>query len=534
MNELIEILKNKYPELNGLQISGYYLKKITTSSSISVTKSSKGYHIEITDTDGPMNLFPLVTSSKYLSSHETEDKRTYYLKLNSILSTKNLKELFGSLNERTAQKSLSLKNPKSYYEEIFGNLNSDDLLLKAYTYCTFNIRGSGQQQIEIGMSKDSRYFLCLRNLILPDEYLLILKFKHEFKYFFLGLENLDIITGLKEYFEEYNEYHQVNEETEIESNYILENVEENIERAHQLIIYGAPGTGKSYKVNQLVSGRENFVRKVTFHPEYDYASFIGSYRPSSDVSGTISYRFVPQIFTEVYINAWNDRGNQYYLIIEEINRGNCAEIFGDVFQLLDRDSGYEISPSVELLSHLSERLGENEGIANDKMKLPSNLNIIATMNTSDQSLFPMDSAFKRRWDWEYVPICTEEFYEGGNPNPSYKYYVKLDDKRSFSWIQFIKKINERIKNNPNLGMDKCMGNYFIKPAGDEISLQQFINKGIFYLWNDVFKDEDDGIFQGDTSYEDFFPINSNGLLQVVAILNTLDITIDSIQPNEVE
>lgn len=293
----------------------------------------------------------------------------------------------------------------------------------------------------------------------------------------------------------------------------------------QKIYYGAPGTGKSYKVNELLKGKEERTERVTFHPEYDYASFIGGFKPITEVDAEsgkeeIKYKFVPQTFTNIYVDAWNNKDNEYYLVIEEINRGNCAEIFGDIFQLLDRNSDYSITPSNELKQYLVKELTSVDGIKgieNGKMKLPSNLNILATMNTSDQSLFPMDSAFKRRWDWEYIPIN----YEKSEENPSSIYQVVVSDSISFSWLEFIEKVNTIIKENPNLGMDKCIGNYFIKAKDNSITLEEFINKAIFYLWNDVFKDEDDHIFEENTFYEDFFPIQTKGKEKVLKILDKI-------------
>lgn len=295
------------------------------------------------------------------------------------------------------------------------------------------------------------------------------------------------------------------------------------------IYYGAPGTGKSHKVNELLKGKEKRTERVTFHPEYDYASFIGGFKPITEKdpeSGKeeINYKFVPQIFTNIYVDAWNDKDNQYYLVIEEINRGNCAEIFGDIFQLLDRNSDYSITPSNELKQYLVKELTSDDGIKgieNGKMKLPSNLNILATMNTSDQSLFPMDSAFKRRWDWEYIPIN----YDKSEENPSSNYQVVVSDSVSFSWLEFIEKVNTIIKENPNLGMDKCIGNYFIKAKDNSITIEEFINKAIFYLWNDVFKDEDDHIFEENTFYEDFFPIETKGKEKVLNILEKIGVNI---------
>jgi hypothetical protein len=301
------------------------------------------------------------------------------------------------------------------------------------------------------------------------------------------------------------------------------------------IYYGAPGTGKSYKIEKIIEKLDSkYYERITFHPEYDNSSFIGGYKPISDkvkysseegeyFVNEVQYKFVPQAFTNIYERAWQDLDNQYYLVIEEINRGNCAEIFGEIFQLLDRTSNYTVSPSKELKEHLENDAFKDInhiGIANG-LKLPPNLSILATMNTSDQSLFPMDSAFKRRWDWEYIPICYDDIPE----NESFAYVVNIDKTTSFKWIDFIKNVNAIIKTNLNLGMDKCIGNYFIKSDSKEISSKEFINKAIFYLWNDVFKDEDssDSIFEKGTSYEDFFPIDTNGKKEIEKILKYINI-----------
>ena len=299
-----------------------------------------------------------------------------------------------------------------------------------------------------------------------------------------------------------------------------------------IIYYGAPGTGKSYRVDQVIKHLDpKYFERVTFHPDYDHASFVGGYRPKTvkneGEQTEITYEFVPQAFASIYVRAWKDLKNPYYLVIEEINRGNCAEIFGDIFQLLDRNSGYTVSPSEEFYQYLLNQFGEDkkhEGIIKG-LKLPPNLSIYATMNTSDQSLFPMDSAFKRRWDWEYIPICYDKQNEEGKENASYNFELELPDGTKYSWRDFISKINNNhIKNNPALGMDKCIGNYFIKPDNkNSITLKPFINKVIFYLWNDVFKDEDNAVFEMNGSYEDFFPTASNGLQKVKELFLRIDL-----------
>jgi hypothetical protein len=302
-----------------------------------------------------------------------------------------------------------------------------------------------------------------------------------------------------------------------------------LKNTEQKIFFGSPGTGKSYKVDQIISELDtNFYERVTFHPEFDNNSFVGGYKPVSDKDGGISYKFVPQAFTNIYERAWLDENNQYYLVIEEINRGNCAEIFGDIFQLLDRTSNYTVSPSEELKKHLIEKFKDknHDGIVNG-LKLPPNLTLYATMNTSDQSLFPMDSAFKRRWEWEYVPINYEEFNDNEKPNDSFQYKVFLDDEKVkyFKWIDFIKKVNEVIEANENLGMDKCIGNYFIKSETKEITINEFVNKVIFYLWNDVFKDEQDSVFEKGITFEKFFPINKNAMPLIEKLLSKIDVPI---------
>lgn len=287
----------------------------------------------------------------------------------------------------------------------------------------------------------------------------------------------------------------------------------------QKIFYGCPGTGKSYKVKGLTEGHKgektvyfdetgakvadinavqdkskitSNVFRTTFHPDYDYSTFVGSYKPVMnpvlDEEGKetgnedLAYEFVPQVFTNAYVRAWkslvddtlSDAEKQVYLIIEEINRGNCAQIFGDLFQLLDRKNGrseFSIIPDAELRKHLAK-----EGLESNKLILPENLHVLATMNTSDQSLFPMDSAFKRRWAMEYVPINLEQ-----EKAREFTYKVNGED---YSWVEFLGKVNPLIRKATD-SEDKQMGEFFIK---DHATEEEFLNKVMFYIWNDVCKD----------------------------------------------
>lgn len=277
----------------------------------------------------------------------------------------------------------------------------------------------------------------------------------------------------------------------------------------QQIFYGAPGTGKSHEVNKLTAEAEKDDRvfRTTFHPDSDYSTFVGAYKPTMKENiitkngvetkeEQIVYRFVPQAFTKAYTAAWNTN-EDVFLIIEEINRGNCAQIFGDLFQLLDRKNGlsqYPVDADTDLADYIAKELKDSprtdipanvkEG---KKLVLPSNLYIWATMNTSDQSLFPIDSAFKRRWDWKYMKI---------KDHRDENYKIEIGEE-VYDWYDFIGKINQIIASMTS-SADKQLGYFFCKAdSNGKIKAETFVAKVIFYLWNDVFKDygfEDTSLF----------------------------------------
>ena len=290
----------------------------------------------------------------------------------------------------------------------------------------------------------------------------------------------------------------------------------------QRIYYGAPGTGKSNEIKLLTGNgtfSKNYTLRTALHAGSDYSSFVGAYKPIWN-GEKIIYVFRPQSFLRAYIEAWKHPEHNVALVIEEINRGNCAQIFGDIFQLLDRErtglSKYPIEADIDMQNYLKGEFVNIESIytedqiqainkyyanhydtAFDDIKngiiltLPKNLSLLATMNTSDQSLFPMDSAFKRRWEWEYMPIK--------NAHKNWK--IQLDNSHELiDWWEFLNRINMVIS-DLTTSEDKQLGYFFcqpdeyqIKPNGDEnaqpdlITAKHFVGKVIFYLWNDVFKD----------------------------------------------
>ncbi len=350
----------------------------------------------------------------------------------------------------------------------------------------------------------------------------------------------------------------------------------------QQIYYGAPGTGKSHEIKEKTKGEK--IIRTTFHPDSDYSTFVGAYKPTmgdADVQvvpvvvnngisleqnkGTykekrITYKFVKQAFLKAYLSAWQSYADNptnpkpQFLIIEEINRGNCAQIFGDLFQLLDRaDNGfseypieadtdvqqavenafvyedeYKLSTKLDIEGKVVDYVSNydstlSEDVAEGRvLLLPPNLYIWATMNTSDQSLFPIDSAFKRRWDWVYIPI---------KPHDEENYRIEIG-KSTYNWWGFLEKINQVIDDTTS-SEDKKLGYFFVKAEDKVVKADRFVSKVLFYLWNDVFKNYgfDNPIFsKGDNQkfvFSDFFEKEgSPNTIMVNAFLSKLDETID--------
>lgn len=333
--------------------------------------------------------------------------------------------------------------------------------------------------------------------------------------------------GLKDVIESLYKNYKVLEESDT---YIFESNGMKLNGPLQQIHYGAPGTGKSHTINELTEGES--VIRTTFHPDSDYSTFVGAYKPTMkemtmrDLSGhpvvengetlteeKIVYGFVEQAFLQAYVKAWKNyvfhEGKKLYLVIEEINRGNCAQIFGDLFQLLDRNgygfSDYPINADKDMHKFLKKafaRIDEpdkqiflqeedkqrinqmyngNEDVvgkvfAGEILLLPNNLYIWATMNTSDQSLFPIDSAFKRRWDWVYKPIKYD--------NKDWK--VVLADGSWCQWTDLQQTLNDLIYDATE-SEDKMLGDWFVRAENNVISEEVLVGKIIFYLWNDVAK-----------------------------------------------
>ena len=340
---------------------------------------------------------------------------------------------------------------------------------------------------------------------------------------YAGRDSIKCLLMLKENIDDYYPQNNLKTSKKLEMT--------NIKNLQQ-IFFGAPGTGKSYEINELTNGGS--VIRTTFHPDSDYSTFVGAYKPvmeETPVYGAqgvevakekrITYSYVKQAFLKAYLGAWQkyakggETAEPQFLVIEEINRGNCAQIFGDLFQLLDRsDNGfstYPIEADSDLQNEIKKAFAEggeyaiengldvddamdgytsnygetlSDDIKNGRvLLLPNNLYISATMNTSYQSLFPIDSAFKRRGDWRYVKIT--------DAGKAWK--IKCGTEYC-DWWTFVEEINKKIAKETSSD-DKKLGYFFCKAKDGVITADKFVSKVLFYLWNDVFKDGDISLFK---------------------------------------
>lgn len=320
-------------------------------------------------------------------------------------------------------------------------------------------------------------------------------------------------------------------------------VSENV-KPIQKILFGSPGTGKSYKIREIATEQlgidfdeetktlENTVKTV-FHPEYTYSDFIGKLLPQTQ-GNTVIYKFYPGHFLRAlgmaYRNIIDETGKNCLLAIDELNRGNAAAIFGSIFQLLDREednwSSYEVDLSdLELVGlfkamnykatvssdsvmqvdgssfekfcvYTEKELKDNKdglrilhNLKNRKVVIPHNLSIIATINTSDESIYYMDSAFKRRWDWQHVEAPSLEQDYDSIPKEIQEVTLVLDNGSKLDWYICVIGMNEFIKSNYQTIRrleDKQIGWWFIRPQNQEIQIQQIKDKIMFYLWDSVF------------------------------------------------
>lgn len=301
---------------------------------------------------------------------------------------------------------------------------------------------------------------------------------------------------------------------------------------HNRIVFGAPGTGKSFQLEEdRIKYFGNRYIRVTFHPNYSYSHFVGTYKPvpetyedeNGDKKEEITYKYVPGPFMKAFVESINESDEPFLLLIEEINRANVAAVFGDVFQLLDRKDGeseYEIQTSNDMKDYLDGEI-DDKNYDTERIRIPSNMYIWATMNSADQGVFPMDTAFKRRWDFKYIGI-------DDNDKDMKDIFVKVgNDEKELCWNDLRTAINNKLSNECNINEDKLLGPYFISKdvlESEKIVIEKegvseerlfvkendkfidaFKNKVLMYLYEDVAKQQNirSKLFSGCDDYSKF-------------------------------
>ena len=456
-------------------------------------------HIEFTGKQ--MEMFPCLHSYAYFEDFKNNgDMKSFYtFKMPITLNVKNLEYLFD--NHEDYDRGYITNNRELYEEhidylrEVLDSVEYDDnSKMECHTTALIGRKEDGDHS-EISQLKSSdKKFEAFRWLLPKNSYLIILKLRKKVKYEIYGVlpDDAEEIAHLHLKFNYYHTAQGVKTLVPIESFDIPNSEEENEDsdidfKAENLLLYGVPGVGKSWTIKNIKCKGvdEDHIERVVFHPDYTYSDFVGQILPKVS-DDDVDYKFEAGPFTKILKKAHEKRSEKFYLIIEEINRGNAPAIFGDVFQLLDRakedddmkaikkgESEFGIT-NFEIAKEVYGK--ENE---NCKVRIPNNLAILATMNTSDQNVFSLDTAFKRRWHMEMI--------ENDFNKPNFK--DKPIPNSNITWQVFGESINEVILDMANTTLsseDKRLGAYFVDEE-DFKSPKLFAEKVLMYLWDDVFK-----------------------------------------------
>nr|WP_314045068.1 AAA family ATPase [uncultured Leptotrichia sp.] len=463
----------------------------------------------------------MYAENQYLTEDEISDFIFYNSKIAKNRSNINRIEVFEEIiNYReTGLKpdNIATQDERELKENEKRNLRE---LINILEYSNFIKKESGKIYLKTEKNMSNEEKLMFYDILYFDEYWEISNINEDI------MDMHKIKQSYFDYFDR-NVYGYVEKENE----YMIR----NLDKPHQRIFFGAPGTGKSYKLNKEAERNfdKNNISRVTFHPNYNYGNFIGTFKPFPKIKNdneTITYTYVPGILTKLLIRALNNPKEDFLLIIEEINRANTAAVFGDFFQLLDRDkngnSEYDIVVSEDLkllfsknkisenintecleviqhdeISVVEENQNSSENQTDFKLKLPFNFYIWATMNSADQGVMPLDTAFKRRWEFEYIGIndAYDKSKDENGKSEFDTYNFKANENELANWNDFRIKINE-ILSKCHVPEDKLLGPYFISKSilesGDPDKIKNAIkNKVLMYLYEDAGKQHRRKIFK---------------------------------------
>lgn len=430
---------------------GVIVKKLEASNTLDDGRTTNQTHIAITGSQ--MDIFPYLRSDGYFNDEASDTElKKYYI----------------------TQIPLSLyKSNVEYLDDSQTDIYFESEIKSSFTSVVRSKRKSQADQIQVSLINfDGPDFVAFRKMLHAGSYLIILKVKQKFEYEAFGLipnkgiENDGGLQALNNQFSKLATNTTVNVSSLIGAANSSTNIESNrLTTGENVLLYGVPGSGKSWTIEHEYCKPGSVVERLVFHPDYTYSDFIGQILPAVAEDGQVSYKFTPGPFTNILREAYNNPGTKYILIIEEINRGNAPAIFGEVFQLLDRkveirdtdDDGFPVGTSEYGITNMNiaeEMYGKER--KTDKVRIPSNLSIIGTMNTSDQNVFTLDTAFQRRWDMRLI----ENDFE--NVDSTLADAEILDT--TVTWKNFCVEINKIVVGNSarmTSAEDKRLGAYFV-------------------------------------------------------------------------
>jgi len=528
-SEVLNLIISSCPFLSGNEYDGIIIKKLAATNTISDTGASHQSHMAFTGKQ--KDFFPFLNADGYFNvGYESKDD--------------DLKKYFTLQIPLTIYKENTDALTKGLFNLI--NYTSGKKVVKASVLRSR--RNSGDDQIELSIkSLDDAEFIEFRKLLRVDDFFVLLKKKNCLEYDLVGIRSND---KNAENLSKCTDFYKLPTQTPVG----IENFDVKPAKKlfptpsatfftspEQIIFYGVPGSGKSHEIKHKLEEeykipeekQDVFVERTVFHPEYTNADFIGQIMPKL-VQGKTDFVFKPGPFTSILKKALCDSQNRYVLIIEEINRGNAAAIFGELFQLLDRigDASKATSHEKEfntygkgwseyfvMNSEINNYIRDSDdtfdgkaldinGIhfsANTGIRLPPNLSILATMNTSDQNVFTLDNAFQRRWDMKLI-----ENVFGDTDEEKHQKSAFVDSAKQITWEKFQTAINIKIgKMSEDAGLssmeDKRLGCWFVKAVkqGDDyiISKDLFAEKVLKYLWDDAFKFCREKVFNNYTNLE---------------------------------
>lgn len=506
-----DVLRSTGTRINENGYDGIIVKKLEASNTLDEGRTTNQTHIAITGSQ--MDIFPYLRSEGYFNNLESDAtlKKYFITQVPVILTETNVR----------------------YLETENGIQNSEISFVasqnKTQTSIIRSKRASQADQIQVSLINcDGKDFIKFRKLLHSNSYLIILKRKEKFEYLAFGIIPDKGIVGDGGLAQLNNQFFKLDTKTIVNIENVLPNNNgegsERIAGGTNILLYGVPGSGKSWTIEHEYCKPSTNVERLVFHPDYTYADFIGQILPNVAENGQVSYKFTPGPFTTILKDAYQNPDKEYILIIEEINRGNAPAIFGEVFQLLDRIK--EDNNNGEYPTGTSEYGITNENIAKivygdskQKIRIPSNLSIIGTMNTSDQNVFTLDTAFQRRWEMRLI----ENNFEHVDKRLANAQILDT----GVTWQTFCDKINSIIVGNSarmTSSEDKRLGAYFVhlqdlyfddrmdhteydnlreKEEKNELNEQdkiriaeirnamkqnrKFPEKVIKYLWDDAFK-----------------------------------------------